>query len=184
MTGTNRIAMMKTSETVLIAIDPGPEQSGWVRFTEANHYDNDKPEPLICRVMCNLECLVRLEARGVLVRGDLPMTNLVVEMTASMGMAVGESVFETTYWVGRLCEAPKMPFERIKRHEVKMYLCNSTRAKDANIRQRLIDLWGGKEKAIGRKKTPGPLYGVKADCWQALALAVTWWETCRATVGE
>ena len=31
----------------------------------------------------------------------------------------------------------------------------------------------GKDKAIGSKREPGPLYGFKADLWSALALAVT-----------
>lgn len=34
----------------------------------------------------------------------------------------------------------------------------------------------GKEKAIGKKATPGPLYGVVGDEWAALAVAVTWWD--------
>jgi hypothetical protein len=47
------------------------------------------------------------------------------------------------------------------------------KAKDANIRQALIDIYGGNDKAIGNKKTPGPLYGIKGDLWAALAVAVT-----------
>jgi hypothetical protein len=45
------------------------------------------------------------------------------------------------------------------------------------IRQRLIDIWGGKELAIGNKRSPGRLYGLRGDQWQALALAVVWRET-------
>ena len=62
----------------------------------------------------------------------------------------------------------------IYRKDVKLHLCGSPRAKDSNIRQALIDRFGpGKEKAIGLKKTPGPLYGVKSHVWAALAVAVT-----------
>ena len=53
-----------------------------------------------------------------------------------------------------------------------MHFCNSVQAKDGNIRQALIDRFGGKEGAIGKKKTPGPLYGVHAHEWPALAVAV------------
>lgn len=63
---------------------------------------------------------------------------------------------------------------RIFRRDIKLHLCNSVRAKDANIRQALIDRYGGKEKAIGKKKSPGPLYGIKSHMWAALALAVTY----------
>jgi hypothetical protein len=61
----------------------------------------------------------------------------------------------------------------VYRREVKTNLCGSMKAKDGNVRQALIDRFGGKEKAIGKKKTPGPLYGFSADVWQALAVAIT-----------
>jgi len=63
--------------------------------------------------------------------------------------------------------------ERISRRAVKLHLCGSARAKDANIRQALIDRYGG-SAAIGRKAAPGPLYGVSKDVWSALAIAVTY----------
>jgi len=55
---------------------------------------------------------------------------------------------------------------------VKLHLCGSARAKDTNIRQALIDRYGG-SAAIGKKAAPGPLYGVSKDVWSALAVAVT-----------
>ena len=65
-----------------------------------------------------------------------------------------------------------LPISRIGRKAVKIHLCGSMRAKDPNIRQALIDRYGG-SSAIGRKATPGPLYGVAGDVWAALAVAVT-----------
>ncbi len=65
---------------------------------------------------------------------------------------------------------------RIKRLEVKIHLCHDSRAKDANIRQAILDRFGGKEKAIGRMATPGPLMGVSGDLWAALAVAITFWD--------
>ena len=59
-----------------------------------------------------------------------------------------------------------------------MHLTNSARAKDANVRQALLDKFGpGKEKAVGKKATPGPLDGLTGDCWSALGVAVTAAET-------
>jgi len=52
-------------------------------------------------------------------------------------------------------------------------LTDNTCANDASIRQALIDRFGGKDAAIGRKASPGPLHGIAADVWSALALAVT-----------
>jgi len=60
----------------------------------------------------------------------------------------------------------------LPRRAVKLALCGDSRAKDANIRQALIDRFGG-SAAIGRKTAPGPLYGISRDVWSALAIAVT-----------
>lgn len=110
---------------------------------------------------------------------------LVIEQVASMGMAVGETVFETVFWSGRFAElwtSRGGVFTRMPRHAVKLALCHNTRAKDANIRQRLIDLYGG-PAAIGRKATPGPLYAVKGDLWAALALGLAYQQSRGVDVG-
>lgn len=173
----------RQSEIVLIAIDPGTKRSGWVRYDFACHYKNLAPERIESGIVENG---VFTDGTGGRYRFFDPFDHLAIEMTASMGMAVGASVFETTYWIGRFCQASVLPFTRINRQEVKLHLCGTPRARDSNIRQRLIDLWGGKEKAIGFKATKkrphgveGPLHDMKKDCWQALALAVTWWEQHR-----
>jgi hypothetical protein len=83
-------------------------------------------------------------------------------------------VFETVFWIGRFCQAWRGEYVRIHRREVKLHLCNSARAKDANVRQALIDRFGpGKDRAIGKKASKGPLYGFKSDLWAALGVAVT-----------
>jgi len=91
-------------------------------------------------------------------------------------MAVGAEVFETVFWSGRFAQAWSRRFERMPRREIKQHLCHSARATDANIRQALIDRFGGTEKAIGKKKTPGPLYLLKGHLWAAFAVAITWWD--------
>lgn len=78
---------------------------------------------------------------------------LVIEMIASYGMAVGESVFQTCVWIGRFEE---LALSRIKetqyiyRKDEKMNLCHSMKAKDSNIRQALIDRFG----PVGTKRNP------------------------------
>jgi len=146
----------------VLAIDPGPEQSAYVVWDGRSVQDHGK------------------DANDLL-RGYLGCTPLpvVIEQIASYGMAVGAEVFETCVWTGRFMEAAsrsqfRPPVIRLPRRDVKLHLCGSARAKDSNIRHALIDRFGGKEKAIGTKASPGPLYGLKADTWQALALAVTW----------
>jgi hypothetical protein len=108
------------------------------------------------------------------------VSHVAIEMIASYGMPVGREVFDTCLWVGRFIEtAARAAYKAdlVYRRDVKLHLCGQARAKDANIRQALLDKFGGKA-AQGTKATPGPLYGVKADVWSALAVAVTFSETC------
>jgi hypothetical protein len=145
----------------LLAIDPGTTHSGVVHFAGG--------VPITSGVYENADVLAHLdEWRGP----------VAVEMIASYGMAVGKEVFETCVWIGRFVQAAGP--ERVRlvyRKDVKLHLCGSPRAKDANIRQALIDRWGGKAEAIGNVKRPGPLYAVKSHAWAALGVAVTALET-------
>ena len=102
---------------------------------------------------------------------------VVIEKIESYGMAVGAEVFDTVWWAGRFAEAAsRVPVVMLPRRAVKLALCGDSRAKDANIRQALIDRYGGKERAIGTKATPGPLHGIAKDVWAALAVGIAWLE--------
>jgi len=143
----------------MIAIDPGPVKSAYVEIRDGDIIDSG--------IVTNYELADKLKAQYE--------QFAVIEMIASYGMPVGKEVFETCLWIGRFIESANCNYELIYRKDIKMHLCGSTRAKDSNIRQALIDIYGpGKEKAIGKKKMPGPLYGLKADMWAALAVAVTY----------
>ena len=144
---------------VVLAIDPGPTESAWALF------EDGKPSHF---------AKVGNDHMAGFLRGLHPrITAVVIEKVESFGMAVGAEVFETVYWSGRFAEAAHpLPVHRIGRKAIKLHLCGSMRAKDTNIRQALIDRYGGPE-AIGRKSNPGPLYGISGDVWSALAVAVT-----------
>jgi hypothetical protein len=98
-------------------------------------------------------------------------------------MPVGKEVFDTCIWTGRFIQAHKeahglkAEHTLVYRKDVKIHFCHSMKAKDSNIRQALIDRFGGKDKAIGKKNAPGPLYGVSKDMWQALAVGLFWMDT-------
>lgn len=158
----------------ILAIDPGTEQSAWVLWEDGDVADHGK-EP-------NDVVLARLMAP----MADRDPVYLALEAIASYGMAVGAEVFTTCIWVGRFIQAwvPR-PYELIYRRQVKLHLCDSARANDANIRQALIDRFGQgtKAKAIGTKAAPGPLYGLKADRWAALGVALTF-EALRAAQAQ
>lgn len=91
-------------------------------------------------------------------------------------MPVGKEVFDTCLWIGRFMETWSSQCQLVYRKDIKIHLCGTVRAKDANVRQALIDrhepTGGGKVPQIGTKQKPGPLYGIKKDVWSALAVAV------------
>ena len=152
---------------MILAIDPGTEQSAWVQMVGAAIKDS--------AIEQNKDLLERMREwqQGPEWQTSRLGPSMLIEKVESYGMAVGADVFETVFWTGCFCEAWGH-CERIPRKDVKMALCGSMKAKDANIRQAIIDRYGGKDKAIGKKKTPGPLYGVKSHIWSALAIAITW----------
>lgn len=143
----------------ILAIDPGPTESGVVLLREGR--------VLAASVQPNGWVRMTIEERTPDV--------VAIEQIRSYGMAVGASVFDTCVEVGRFVEcawrAERGPVivDLIPRQAVKLELCGSPRAKDANIRQALIDLFGG----TGAEKKGGPLAGVKSHAWAALGVAVT-----------
>ena len=154
---------MTGARSRIFAIDPGTTHSGLVIMVDGRVTSSG--------VLENREMLDEIAIH----RG----TPMACEMIASYGMAVGKEVFETCVWIGRFMERADNPdaVRLVYRKDVKLHLCGSPRAKDANIRQALIDRWGGKAEAIGTIKKPGPLYGVKSHAWAALGVAVTALET-------
>jgi hypothetical protein len=149
----------------ILAIDPGTSQSGVV------HFDADQRKIAQHGIVENSELLSGLRECVLWAQGY----ELVIEMVASYGMPVGADVFETVRWIGRFQEAwgGDHPFRVIYRKDIKLHLCGTSKAKDANIRQRLIDIIGPQ----GTKKEPGPTYGIRSHEWSALAVALTASET-------
>lgn len=147
---------------MVFAIDPGTTRSAWVVY--------DSSTSAICSFATtgNADLLATLRHTSTSIGVD----RVVIEKVESFGMAVGAEVFETVFWSGQFAEAVyPVPVHRIGRKAVKIALCGTTKAKDSNIRQALIDRYGG-SSAIGRKASPGPLYGISGDEWAALAVAV------------
>jgi hypothetical protein len=146
---------------LVLAIDPGPEQSAWVMLTKTGelfHFgiaDNATVKQIV---------------------KERQAEHLAIEMIASYGMPVGDETFETCVEIGKYMEAWGGPCDRLTRVEVKMHLCHRTaKVTDAVIRRVLMDRFGG-DRAVGKKKSPGPLYGVSNDVWAALGVAVTWYD--------
>lgn len=139
----------------ILAIDPGTTESGWCLF--------DGAKVLRSGQATNPHMLELVK--------QLPADVLASEMIASYGMPVGREVFETCVWIGRFVQAWNDPDAAllVYRADVKHFLCGSSKAKDPNVRQALLDLFG----PVGTKKSPGPLYGVSGHVWSALGVAAT-----------
>jgi hypothetical protein len=154
----------------ILAIDPGPTESAFVLY--------DGRKPIHHGIWKNKDLKAEICCR------EFRTNTLVIEGIACYGMAVGKETFDTCIWIGRFIEAFGFEHAIVYRPDVKLHLCKSARAKDANVRQALIDKFGpGKERAIGVKANQGPLYGIKSHCWSALAVAVTYCETLTSPGG-
>jgi hypothetical protein len=158
--------------SVVLAIDPGSTRSAWLVF------DTELGRPTLHGISPNEELLERLRYNdsGLTINVD----RAVIEWMQPRGMPTSAEEFEALFWIGRFAEAWDQRFgttlRRLTRLKVKQHLCGSNKANDSNIRAALIDRFGGvegKEAAVGRKASPGPLYGIAADVWAALGLAIT-----------
>lgn len=148
---------------MILAVDPGNIESAYVIV------ENDLSKVIEKGKIDNIDLLDLLLFWQE--KYEWKIDYFAIEGIQSYGMAVGKSVFETCYFIGRLIEAGKRDLElkhtMIYRMEEKKCLCHSTRAKDSNIRQALIDRFG----EVGTKKNPGYFYGFKKDIWSAMSVA-------------
>lgn len=153
----------------VLAIDPGTTESAYVVW------DGEIEELKEFGKVDNLE-LLQIIGRYTYVN-ILDCNSFCIEKIASYGMAVGQTTFDTCVWSGRFIQQwinnstsfSEKPIE-VFRKDVKMHLCGQTRAKDSNIIQALKDRFEPDLKP--RQRPKGILKGLKADIWQAFALAV------------
>ena len=154
--------------TAILAIDPGPVESGYVVLRNGKISEHGIVPNSVIRILLSQ---FRLSFSGDSVPAEyansLPL--VAIEMIACYGMPVGSEVFETCLWIGefRAIMRPQ-PITLCYRKDIKLHLCGTTKAKDPNVRQALIDRLG----KPGTKKNPGPTYGVSSHAWSALAVAV------------
>lgn len=143
-------------QPTILGIDPGTTESGWCLLTPENTVE--------AGISPNDKLLYAIQT--------MPADVMACEIFEARGMPIGNESIETIIFTGRLIQAWGGKFARVKRSEVKRNLCGSLKAKDSNVRQAIIDLFGG-SSAIGKKANPGPLYGVSSHAWAALGVALT-----------
>lgn len=185
------------AENKILALDPGTTHTGIVLY-------ESKTKTILQR-----EIVANEELSGVAFDWALNFPEddcwdrIAIEMIASYGMAVGKTTFETCVWIGRFIESlsfSNCPVRKVYRQDVKMNLCYSMKAKDANIRQALLDRFDVTEESLNGVKCskckgkgwfgpgrpvcsncegkqwdvpPSNLAGVKSHMWAALGVAVT-----------
>ena len=104
---------------------------------------------------------------------------LVYEEFQSYGMSVGKSTITSITWNGRFIQAAVSllkPYYPIYRAEEKIAICGTMKAKDANIRQALIDRFAQFDfkQGKGTKNNQDFFYGFAKDCWSAFCVGTTW----------
>lgn len=148
----------------VIGIDPGTAQSAVVVWGNGR--------------VCYHEILPNEDVFSALKMFKSPASYrpiLVIEQIRSYGMAVGAETFDTVFWSGRFAQwwhECGEDWYQMPRMDVKMFWCKTTKAKDSNIWQAMVDRFG----PVGTKKAPGMLYGVRSHERAALALAVAFAE--------
>jgi len=152
----------------ILAIDPGNTESAYA-LIHAN-----TRRPIHAAKLPNEHLRIGLQRNAL----GQAAEHVAIEMIASYGMSVGADVFETCVWIGRFAESSRLRTghepDLVKRHPIKLHHCHSSKAKDSNIIQALVDRFapGEPNRGKGTKANPGWFHGFAADMWQAYALAV------------
>ena len=166
----------------IIGIDPGPEHSAWACWLGSNETSVSTGD------------IDNAEARG-LFRWDFQLIStdtVVIEWLVPYNVPASKGVLNTCRWVGHFED---MAWQQgahvvlVDRPTIVRHFCGNTSWKDKQgnrqavtkpmVKQALYDRFGGDRKAaVGTKKKPGPLYGIKGDHqFDALACAVWYAET-------
>ena len=189
----------------ILSIDPGSEKTGYVII------DRSTKQPIEFGKITNSEFMNALQQvlegadviKGQPKHLNFEFDSVACEFPVPRGQLSSKDMFKTIWWIGRFYQViyQHMEISFVDRKDVKMHICGIPNAKDTNIRQALIDLYGGESIAIGGKKckgcngkgtkgrqkeacegcagagleTPrGPLNGLAGDAWSALAISVTY----------
>ena len=155
----------------IIGVDPGTSQTGWVIYNTISHSVENSG------VTDNEEFL-----NSVIENEDYDI--MAIERIASYGMPIGAETIRTIEYIGRywqkVLDSNKISAKVelfYKKVDINPTICGSNKAKDANIRQAIMDMFpkngGGSNPSVGTSKQPGVLYGIGTHKWAALAVALT-----------
>jgi hypothetical protein len=148
----------------ILAIDPGNTESAFVIWDGETIFKKGKVK--------NSDLLNEIGSSTY-------KDKVTIEMVASYGMPVGKTVFDTCVWVGRFiqkCDENNIYWDLAYRIDIKNHICHSSKAKDSNVIQSIIDRFGNVDKygkyGKGTKNNKGFFYEFSKDIWQAFAVAI------------
>ena len=153
--------------SAVLAIDPGTTESAWCRLLYGRSPRTVSPVVHGAKVPNDAVLETELSDRRW-------VSTVVIEMPQHYGRDIhaGASVYETCRWVGRFEQRWRDlggEVVLVHRKTVVTSVCGNPRANDSDVRRAILERFpAGK----GTKANPGPLYGIKADVWQALAVAL------------
>ena len=118
----------------ILAIDPGNERSGWVEMIDE--------KPIAWGWDTNTDVRLRVD-------GD-KWGAVAIEYMRPRGMPTSQDEMDTMFELGRMTGGlPVDEIAKVSRKDVKRFLLGRATGTDQNIRQALIDLFGGDRHAIG-----------------------------------
>lgn len=154
---------------LVLGIDPGPTTSGAVLYSP-----NSKRVLSICKAGSHEQVCDLID--GLHFATPPHRVVVAIEQVQSYGIA-GASLLRTAEVGGRFyqraLDAGRAPVWLPRREVLQVLDITGRGNRDALVRQRLIEMHGGsREVAVGRKASPGPLYGISGHAWQALGVGV------------
>lgn len=163
--------------TIVMGVDPGPLESAYVLWDGEHIVEQADAK--------NEDILEALRDPGRSFN-IVPPNVVAIEQIRGFGVMASDALFDTCWYSGRFYEAfgAHRTF-MVPRKEAAAHVCGvGGISKDQFVREAIISRFGGKERAVGTKKDPGPLHGVSGHRWAALAICLTWWDKHAAVVGE
>lgn len=146
---------------LILGIDPGPAESAYALIgQEMAGCISDPFRVHEAEKVGNENVLGRLSV--------LRPAHVAIESIQSYGMAVGRSVFDTCFMIGRLiqvCKDHGIPFTLYPRPEYTRRICGVGKINDAVLRQALLLRFGGDKKGE-------PLHALKGCSDKRSAFAV------------
>jgi hypothetical protein len=163
-------------EYKLLSLDPGNERTGWALWSVE---DGDRPSAAGDHPNAEIRQML------VMARDFCMLEQIVCEFPVPRGEQAKWQVFATCLEAGRFLqiisdnarhvERCEIPFYLADRSDVKVHLCRKANAKDKDVREALLNRFGGKEAALTKGTCPDckgkgtkPIEGkkkVRSSCW-------------------